>query len=100
MADDSKLFDSPERIAEEGQRIYAAIHQARLERAHLGEFAAIDVLTEEAYVGKFAEVALREARKSAPNGVFHLVRIGSPGAFKVSFGKRHGFWSGALRPAR
>lgn len=86
MADSKLILDSPDRIAEEGQRIYLAKYRESLERTNIGQFVAIDVLSGQAYVGKFAEIALDEARKKAPNGVFHLVRIGSPGAFKVSFG--------------
>lgn len=101
MADDPKVLDSPERIAEEGERLYAERHKAALERTHLGHFVAIDVLTGEAYLAEFPEGALGEARKKAPHGVFHLIRIGAPGTFKVSHGShRHAFWSRPLRQSR
>lgn len=101
MADDPKVLDSPDKIAEEGQRLYEERHKADLEQNRRGEYVAIDVLTGNAYVGKFPEQALEEARKQAPNGVFHLIRIGAPGAFKVSFGsRRHGFWGRPLRQPR
>ena len=97
MADDPKVLDSPDKIAEEGQRFYDERHRANLERDRRGEYVAIDVLTGNAYVGKFPEQAIEEFRKQAPNGVFHLIRIGAPGAFKVSFGSRHAFWGRPLR---
>ncbi|MBI3048059.1 MAG: hypothetical protein HYY76_07075 [Acidobacteria bacterium] len=100
MADDPKVLDSPDRIAEEGQRLYEERHKANLEQNRRGEYVAIDVLTGNAYIAKFPELAIEEARKQAPNGVFHLIRIGAPGAFKVSFGSRHGFWGRSLRQPR
>ena len=100
MADDPKVLDTPDKIAEEGQRLYDERHRARLEQEHLGHFVAIDVMTGNAYVATFPEQAIEEARKQAPNGVFHLIRIGAPGAFKVSFGSRHAFWGRPLRQFR
>ena len=49
-----------------------------------GRFVALDIDTERSYVADFPEDALAMARAAAPNGVFFLVRIGSPGAFKAS----------------
>lgn len=100
MPDDPKILDSPDRIAEEGQRLYDANHKATLEHDRKGQYVAIDVLTGKAYVAKFPEQAIEEARKQAPNGVFHLIRIGAPGAFKVSFGSRREFWGRTLRQSR
>jgi hypothetical protein len=101
MADDPILLDSPAKIAEAGERLYAERHKAQLEKDHHGEFVAIDVLTGDAYVGQFPENAIEAAREAAPNGVFHLIRIGAPGAFKVSFGsQRHGIWNWSLRQVR
>ena len=103
MADDPRLLDSPDKIAEAGERYYNERHRTILEKSSLGQFVAVDVLTGEAYVGQFPEIALDTARKAAANGIFHLIRIGSPGAFRVSFGgprSKHGFWTGALRHPR
>lgn len=100
MATDPKTLDSPDRIAEEGQRLYDANHKVTLEATHKGEYVAVDVLTGKAYLGKFPEQAIAEARQQAPNGVFHLIRIGAPGAFKVSFGSRREFWGRTLRQSR
>ena len=100
MADDRKVFDTPDKIAEEGQRLYDERHRARLEAEHMGQFVAIDVMTGSAYAARFPEQAIEEARKQAPNGVFHLIRVGAPGTFKVSFGSRHAFWGRPLRQSR
>jgi hypothetical protein len=78
------LFSAPAKIAEAGERIYAEKYQASLEGQHPGEFVVIDVLNGNPYVARFPEQALEQARSCAPMGVFHLIRIGSPGAFRVS----------------
>ena len=96
MANPPKVLDSPGRIAEEGQRIYEEKHKADLEQDHFGKYIAIDVLTGCFYMDKFPEMAVEKAQNQAPHGIFHLIRIGSPSAFKVSFGSRHGIWNWAL----
>ena len=75
---------SMNRIAEEAQRMYEERFRVELEREHLGEFAVIDVQGGEYYLGKFPEDALCKARKGAPLGLFHLMKIGAQGAFRVS----------------
>jgi hypothetical protein len=100
MTEERRVLDSPDKIAEEGQRLYDERHRGRLEAEHFGEYVAIDVTTGSAYTARFPEQAIEAARRQAPNGVFHLIRIGAPGAFKVSFGSRHAIWGRLLRPAR
>ena len=84
MTDHLKDFSSPERIAEEGERIYAERYKVRLEKEIPGKYAAIDVLTGEIYTGQYPEDALAAAKKSAPTGLLHLIRVGSVGAYRVS----------------
>jgi hypothetical protein len=78
------LFNTPAKIVEAGELIYAQRYKSRLEVERPGEFVAIDVLTGDAYIARFPEEALKEARHQAQTGVFHLIRVGSPGAFRVS----------------
>lgn len=101
MTDIAEL-DSPDKIAEAGDRVYADRYQSKLEKVALGHYVAIDVLTGESYVAEFPEHALEKAKARAPNGVFHLIRIGAPGAFKVSFGTSSydAFWGRSLRSPR
>lgn len=102
MTADLRLLDSPGKIADAGDRIYSDKYKSQLEADQMGHFVAIDVTTEEAYVAEFPEQALEKARTAAPNGIFHLIRIGAPGAFKVSFGlsKSDDFWGRPLRQTR
>jgi hypothetical protein len=102
MENNVKTLDSPAKIADEGERIYAERFKEQLESAHRGHFVAIDVTSGAEYVAEFPELALEKARAAAPNGIFHLIRIGAPGAFKVSYGmaQHDDFWGGPLRPLR
>ena len=84
MADHIKDFATAERIVEEGERLYVERHQVRLERDMPGAYAAIDVLTGNAYTGRYPEDALTKAQAEAPTGLFHLIRVGSVAAFRVS----------------
>ena len=99
-ADDLRALNSPDKIAEAGEKIYLERHKASLEPAHKGEFVAIDVVTGEGYVGRFPEEAIQRAKEAAPHAVLHLIRIGAPGAFKVSYTTRdHDWWSRSFRRA-
>lgn len=84
MTRDIKNVSSMQRIADMGEKIYVEKYKDRLEKESGGHFAAIDVLSGNAYVGEFPELAIEKAQKESPTGVFHLIRIGSPGAFKSS----------------
>jgi hypothetical protein len=79
-----ELYESPEKIAEAGERLYQERFREKLEQSHRGHFCAIDVLSGQAYVHEEAAAAIATARQHAPTGIFHLIRIGAPGAFQVS----------------
>lgn len=83
-------FNSPKAIADAGERIYRDKFQALFEPEHSGEFAAINVLAETATLGATPEAAFEAARQADPNGVYHLVRVGYPGAFQISYQQTHG----------
>jgi hypothetical protein len=72
-------------IADLGEKIYKDKYQSDLERTHPGEFVAIDVQSGKAYVGKSPESVYEGARKGSPNGLFHLIKIGEEGAYRVSY---------------
>jgi hypothetical protein len=80
-----KLFANPADIARVGQQIYDSKYKAEYEEKYPGQFAAIDVTTDEAFVSPTPEAAIEAARKASPRSYLHLIRIGSPGAFKVSY---------------
>lgn len=80
-----RVLSHPKAIAELGEKIYHERYRAAFEAVHMGQFVVIDVTTGEAYLGPTAETAYESARRAAPRGLFHLVRVGEPGAFRVSY---------------
>ena len=76
---------NPSEIADAAEAIYKEKYQAEYEQHHDGKFVVVDVTDERAYLGVYAEEALGEARRQSPHGVFHLMKVGAPGAFKVSY---------------
>ncbi len=79
------MTHNPAAIAEAGERIYREKYRAEYEHAHSGKYAAIDVDSEQIFVAATAEDALNAARRANPAGVFHLIRIGSPGVFRTAY---------------
>jgi hypothetical protein len=71
-------------IAAKGAEIYERKYRSEFEREHQGQFVAIDIGTERAFLADFPEEALSVAKQAAPAGIFFLLRVGSSGAFKLS----------------
>jgi len=76
---------NPEIIAEKGEKIYQEKLKNELEKEHKGEFVAIEVESERYFLGKSPEEALERAKNVFPNKIFHLIRIGYAGLYKVSW---------------
>ena len=85
MATMAFSLSNPKAVAEAGERIYRDKYRQEYERDHTGKFVAIDVTTSDAFIGDTAEKALEKARAASPNGIFHLILVGSPGAFRVGY---------------
>jgi len=75
----------PNAIAEKGEMIYRDKFQHDLELRENGKFVAVDVDSEEAFVDARPEGALLKGKASRPSGAFHLIKVGSPGVFRVSY---------------
>ena len=84
MTNMSLSLSNPKAVVEAGERIYKEKYQRDFEAAHLGKFAVIDVKTAKAYLGDTPEQAFENGRKGAPEGIFYLIKVGSPGAYRVS----------------
>jgi hypothetical protein len=78
-------ISNPKAVAELGEKIYDDAYRSDFEAKYPGKFVAIDIQSKQAYVGDAAEEALDAARQAAPKGVFHLIKVGSAGAFRVSY---------------
>ena len=81
----SGAFSNPLEIAKEGERIYAEKYREEYEAKFSGQFAVIEVKSGEIFPGRFPEDAIDKARLKFPDGMLHLIRIGSPSAYQVSF---------------
>jgi len=79
------LMNNPKMIVATGERVYRDKFQAAFEAQHSGEYVAIDVERETAYLGASPEDAFDAARKDDPQGDFHLVRVGYAAAFQLSY---------------
>jgi hypothetical protein len=69
-------------IAAKGLDIYERKYRAEFEEQYNGAFAAIDISSEAIFLADLPEDALSKARAASPEGLFFLLRVGSPGAFK------------------
>ena len=83
---------TPNIIAEKGEKLYREKFRAQYED-QIGKFLAIDVESEQASLADTPEAALQNARLANPEGTFHLIKIGSPGVFRVGYaGRQSGDW--------
>lgn len=80
---------TPQDISDRGDAIYKRKFKSSYEKEHPGKFLAIDVETEEGFLGDKPEQAIEAAQAQNINGFFHLVKIGSAGVFRVSFSRSH-----------
>jgi len=78
-------LSDPAAVAELGERIYQERYKEQYEEKHHGKFVAIDITSGEAYLGETSDEALQKAKEHNEKGLFHLIRVGFPGAFRVSY---------------
>jgi hypothetical protein len=72
MQNNSNSF---EEIISKGEKLYFD-KQSELEKAHLNEFAVIEVESEDIVINEDKLSAVTEARKKHPNSMFYIVQIG------------------------
>ena len=82
MISDILPFD-PEEVATEAIGIYEKLYQAGYEKGHKGEYVAIDVVSEQAYLGIRPEEALTKAKNAKSDGKFFLIKVGANTAFNA-----------------
>ena len=83
MASPHRRLTHPKEIGERGEQIYEK-HKQDLETHHMAKFVAIEVHSEKYFVADTGKEAVETAANEIPGGVFHLIKIGSPGVFRVS----------------
>lgn len=67
-------------LSTKGEAIYSKIRE-RLEPEHKGEIAAIEVDSEEYFLGRTVVEAAQKARQKHPDKFFYFVRIGFPAVY-------------------
>jgi hypothetical protein len=78
---------NPTEVAGRGQKIYDQKFKENFVGTKSGQFAVIELNSERAFVAPHPEEAIHQAQQEIPGGVFHLIKIGSAGAYKVSYTK-------------
>ncbi len=70
-------YSSAQTVADRAQQIYQERFQTAFEQTYSGRYVIIDILTKKAYVAVSVEENINKAKAEAPDGLFHLIRIGS-----------------------
>jgi hypothetical protein len=76
---------SPKLIAEKGEQIYSDRYKAEFEKKYPGRFVAIEINSGEAFLADSAEEAISKVEKKCNYSLFHLIRIGAPGVYRVGY---------------
>ena len=63
-------------IADTAEEIYAERYREEYERTYPEQFVVLDIRDGSTYVGPSSVDALQLAKDRAPEGVFHMIRIG------------------------
>lgn len=81
----AKMSSNPKQLAEKGEAIYNEKYREEYERLHPGKYVAIDLGSGKAFVADTPEGAVVLLQKESPRSFFHLIKVGSPGVFKVGY---------------
>lgn len=76
---------SPQAIAEKGEKIYTDRYKTEYEKKYPGQFVAIEIDSGEAFRATTPEEAITMAQEARDGGFFHLIKVGSPGVYRVSY---------------
>ena len=73
-----------EEIAKRGEEIYQKKFKEIYEPSHNGKFLAIEINSEEGFLGDTLVKAVEEAKKKHPQKIFYIKKIGFPAAEVIS----------------
>ena len=79
-----QIVNDPAAFAQQAETIYDHKYRAVYETRYHGQIVAIDVSSEEAFVGKTELAALNKARRKHPDHVFYFMRVGYKAALRVA----------------
>jgi hypothetical protein len=88
-----QTIKDPAAFAHKAEAIYARKYRADYELRYHGQIVAIDVPSEEAFVGKTELAALNKARRKHPDHVFYFLRVGYKAALRVASPQYRGIHS-------
>ncbi|MDD2785570.1 MAG: hypothetical protein PHS79_01600 [Patescibacteria group bacterium] len=91
MTDNNGQMLTPEQIASKGEKIYQEKLRAILEPKENGRFVMIEVLSGEYFLGDSILDALKKARVKYPDSIFHTIKVGYEGVFKMGYVKSFGY---------
>src|SRR5690349_18291490 len=94
MSPNSEGVPSPSQVAERGQKIYEGLRKELETESNRGKFVVIDIESGGHVIADSLVEALDEARQKYPGKVFHTVRIGFPGVFKMGTYASKGYFYG------
>lgn len=83
MTDIENTILTPEEVAKKGEEIYNSKLKPILEPVQNGKFVAIDTDSSDYFLGDTILQALENAQQKYPNKIFHTVRVGFQGVFKM-----------------
>jgi hypothetical protein len=66
-----------------GRRIYREKYQAEFEARYPGQIVAIEVDSQQAFLGDSIEEAFMRGRSACPSSLFHFMKVGAPGVYKL-----------------
>ena len=74
---------SPEQVSEKGEEFYKNKLKSILEPIDNGKFVAIEIISGDYFIGNSILEALDAAKKKYPDRLFHTIKIGYQGIFKM-----------------
>ncbi len=75
---------NPAAFTRQAEAIYDRKYRAKYEARYHGQIVAIDVDSEEAFVGATELAALKKARRKYPDHIFYFLRVGYKAALRVA----------------
>ena len=85
----NEIVLTPEQVAGKGEQFYQEQLKKKLEPKHRGSFVAIEVNSGTYFIGSSLLEALQKARAKYPDRLFHTIRIGYEGVFKMGSYAKH-----------
>lgn len=73
---------NPRKLAAKGEKIYDEKLKMMLEPEHNGEIVAIEVESEDYFLGNSVVEATEAAKQKYPSRLFHVIKVGYPAVHK------------------